>query len=142
MKALGINGLPENERQTSMKVINDLGLSGKYAKGKANTWNINFLWEDSLPGKMILRVAVCGTSAREIKIDVNGQPAGAFQNLRIDGAPGKSGFTGMWYELKLEFEAALLKKGENVLSLTVPAGQADAAILYDYIRLEYQEATR
>lgn len=140
IKALGISALPEAGQQQSLKAISDLGLSGKYAKGRSTAWNVNFnLTSGNLSGKAILRIAICGTSTREISVMLNGKPAGLVQNLRIDGAPSKSGFTGMWYERTLSFDANLLKEENNVLTLTVPAGAADAAIMYDYIRLEHQE---
>lgn len=140
IKALGVSALPEAGQQQSLKAISDLGLSGKYAQGRSTAWNVNFnLPSKKLSGKAILRVAICGTSTLEINVRVNGKEAGLIQNLIIDGAPSKSGFTGMWYERTLSFDANLMKEGNNSLTLAIPAGAADAAIMYDYIRLEYQD---
>lgn len=46
---------------------------------------------------------------------------------------------GIWYERNLCFDASLLRKGENKLIITVPAGSVNKGIMYDYIRLELVE---
>lgn len=140
IKALGVNNLLNSEQHKAIKAIDELGLSGKYAKGRSTPWTITFSLADELSGHAILRLAICGTSTREISVMVNGYPAGTIRNLVIDGAPSKSGFTGIWYEKKIDFDASLLKKGKNTIVLTVPEGSADAAIMYDYIRLEHQHS--
>lgn len=37
------------------------------------------------------------------------------------------------------FDAALLKPGENQITITVPAGDLDSGLVYDYLRLELNE---
>jgi rhamnogalacturonan endolyase len=39
----------------------------------------------------------------------------------------------------LGFDASLLKQGENTMTLTVPAGDLDTGVVYDYLRLELNE---
>jgi rhamnogalacturonan endolyase len=40
------------------------------------------------------------------------------------------------------FDASLLKQGDNVLTLTVPAGPVNNGVIYDYLRLELDEAAQ
>jgi Polysaccharide lyase family 4, domain III len=54
-------------------------------------------------------------------------------------APRYNTDTGVWEEYKQEFEAALLKPGENEIQLTVPAGELTSGVVYDYLRLELNE---
>jgi len=44
--------------------------------------------------------------------------------------------TGVWGQYVQEFDAALLKPGENQIQLTVPGGDLDSGVVYDYLRLE------
>lgn len=45
----------------------------------------------------------------------------------------------VWREYAQPFDAALLKAGENTLTLTVPAGDLTTGVCYDYLRLELKE---
>jgi rhamnogalacturonan endolyase len=40
----------------------------------------------------------------------------------------------------VSFDASLLKVGENDLTITVPAGDLDSGLVYDYLRLELNTA--
>jgi len=40
----------------------------------------------------------------------------------------------------LAFDATLMKKGANVLKLIVPAGPINNGVIYDYVRLELDDA--
>ena len=40
----------------------------------------------------------------------------------------------------MAFDAALMKKGANVLKLIVPAGPVNNGVIYDYVRLELDDA--
>ena len=46
---------------------------------------------------------------------------------------------GVWHEYSQPFDAALLKAGENEMTLTVPAGELTSGVCYDYLRLELNE---
>jgi hypothetical protein len=43
-------------------------------------------------------------------------------------------------ERNIKFDAALLKKGENIIELTKQARAWTDGVLYDYLRLELDEA--
>jgi rhamnogalacturonan endolyase len=112
--------------------------------GRATPFNISFdLAGPSAPrGKATLRAAICGGGAREIAVTVNGRPAGKIDRLLVDGAITRHSIRGLWYEREVAFDAALLKGGANVLTLTVPAGAVNNGVIYDYLRLELDESTR
>ena len=49
---------------------------------------------------------------------------------------------GLSQERTLRFDAALLKPGENSMTLTVPAGDLQSGVVWDYLRLELNEDRR
>ncbi len=51
----------------------------------------------------------------------------------------RDGIGGYWSEHDIEFDASVMKAGENVLKLTIPAGTLTSGIIYDYLRLEVDE---
>lgn len=95
--------------------------------------------ERAVHGKVVLRCAICGTGTKELEIEVNGAKVGKIKDLSPDGVITRHGTQGIWYERNLCFDASLLRKGENKLIITVPAGSVNKGIMYDYIRLELVE---
>jgi rhamnogalacturonan endolyase len=93
-------------------------------------------------GKATLRLAICGTGARQIDVSVNGQAAGSVSRLVGEGTITRHQIQGIWYERELSFDAGLMKQGENVLTLTVPSGAVTAGIIYDCVRLELDETAQ
>jgi rhamnogalacturonan endolyase len=91
-------------------------------------------------GKATLRVAICGGGARQIDVTVNNQPAGQIPSPGGADVITRHGIQGPWSERDVAFDAALLKQGENLLTLTVPAGPINNGVLYDYLRLELDES--
>lgn len=130
--------VPHNENP-DVKVRPFFGISGE---GRATPYSVSFeLDEAPLAGKTAtLRLAICGTAARELVISVNGNSAGALalQQTR-DGVITRHGSHGIWYETEFSFDSSLLKSGKNTLTLTMPAGSLNSGILYDYLRLELEE---
>ncbi len=57
-----------------------------------------------------------------------------------DGAIGRNGILGVWSERDVVFDAAALKAGTNTLKLIVPGGPGTSGVIYDYLRLELDEA--
>ena len=43
---------------------------------------------------------------------------------------------GIWQEQDVKFNGSLLKAGENSMTLTVPAGDVQSGVVWDYLRLE------
>jgi len=120
-----------------------------YGHGRANTWTIKFNLDKSPQGYAALRVALAGADGGPgLAITVNGQSVGAIgDNSSAANAPivatnalRYNTDTGVWQERTKTFDASLLHQGENTLTLTVPAGDLDSGVVYDYLRLELNEA--
>jgi hypothetical protein len=108
---------------------------------QSTTWSVTFELPEAPRGKAALRLAVCGSSGRGgVEVAVNGKPAGGTGPLPGSGVMHRDGVRGYWCERAVAFDAALLKRGTNVLTLTVPARSWVDGVLYDYLRLELAEA--
>lgn len=111
---------------------------GARANGKPTPYNVLFSLPSAPKGKATLRFAICGTGAPYVEISVNNQPVERLTGLPGDGTITRHGRQGIWYERTVTFDAALMKAGENRLTLTVPAGSVNNGMLYDYISLEVE----
>lgn len=111
---------------------------GVRAVGRATPYRIAFSLPSAPTGKATLRIAICGTGAKTLGVEVNGKPAGSLERLTGDGVIARHGSQGLWYEREVEFDAALLQKGGNTLTLIVPQGAINSGMVYDYIRLEVE----
>jgi rhamnogalacturonan endolyase len=110
--------------------------------GRATTYSVIFDVANAPKGRATLRIAFAGNEARSLAVTMNGQPAGQLTMLTTDGTLSRHGSHGLWNERDLSFDAALMKPGQNTLKLTVPGGPATAGAIYDYVRLELDEAAR
>jgi rhamnogalacturonan endolyase len=109
--------------------------------GRATPFAVSFELDAPFAGTVFLRLAICGTGARELEIVVNDREAGTIALPMPDGAITRHGRHGLWYETGLEFDAGLLRAGANVLKIVIPAGPINNGILYDDVRLEANDAT-
>jgi rhamnogalacturonan endolyase len=112
------------------------------SNGRATPWNITFdMPAAQVHGTATLRAAFSGTGVRNIDVKINGESVGQLGPLQMDGTLGTlgNGIQGIWYEREFPFDAAKLKPGTNVMTLTVPAGALTAGVIYDYLRLELDE---
>ena len=48
----------------------------------------------------------------------------------------------MWYQYVQKFDATLLKRGANSVTLTVPAGDVTTGVVWDYVRLELNDGSK
>lgn len=116
-------------------VISDDG-TGR-SRGRATTWTIHFnMPATQSKGRATLRLALDGVSTRSIEVGVNDKPAGAITGLIYNATINRDGIEGSWVEKDLSFDAALLRPGQNKLTLTVPAGGLTSGVSYDVVRLE------
>jgi rhamnogalacturonan endolyase len=106
------------------------------------TWSVNFDLAQVPRGKATLRLALAATSARNIQVSVNDQPAGGTGPLIDTASIRRDGIRGYWYERPIAFDAGLLKSGTNVLKLTIPPGGVMSGVEYDYLRLELDETAK
>ena len=117
-----------------------------YGRGSDTVWTIRFNMASKEQGLVALRVALAGVNGlREgLAVTVNGQSAGAIGGgsdpdnapLRNTDAIRYNTDRGLWQERTLKFDAALLKPGENTMTFTVPAGDLQSGVVWDYLRLE------
>jgi rhamnogalacturonan endolyase len=130
--------VPHNENHDAKPAGYNMGTG----PGRATPWSITFDMPQAPHGKAHLRLAIASASTREIDVVVNDQPVGKADHLTMDGAIARNGITGVWSERDVVFDASALKAGTNVMKLIVPAGSMTAGIIYDYLRLELDEAAR
>lgn len=108
--------------------------------GRATTWSIAFELPNAPRGTATLRLALACFDARALEVSVNDRPVGRVTGLASNGAVRRDGIGGYWSECALPFAASLMKAGPNVMKLTIPAGSLTSGIIYDYLRLELDEA--
>jgi rhamnogalacturonan endolyase len=108
-------------------------------RGRATTWTIKFNMDKAAPGEATLRVALAGADGNGgLAIGVNGQSVGTIRTTATNALRYNTDKS-VWYEYAQKFDAALLKAGENDMTLTVPAGDLTTGVVYDYLRLEVNE---
>jgi rhamnogalacturonan endolyase len=104
--------------------------------GRATTWTIKFNMDKAGQGKATLRVALAGSDGNGgLSVGVNGQNVGTIRTIATNALRYNTD-KGVWREYYQQFDAALLKPGENTMTLTVPAGDLTTGVVYDYLRLE------
>ena len=106
---------------------------------EGTTWSITFDVAEAPHGKATLRLALAATSARGLTVTVNDQPAGQVGPLTDTATIRRDGIRGYWSERDVQFDAALMKRGTNLMKLTIPPGNPMNGIEYDYLRLELDE---
>ncbi len=112
--------------------------------GRATPWTINFTMAPNAPttGKATLRFGIAGSGTRSLGISVNGTEVGPDTDIAGGGASMvRDGIEGTWVERDFNFDASLLKPGQNTIVLTVPAGNVTSGMCYDVIRLEVDKNT-
>jgi rhamnogalacturonan endolyase len=110
-----------------------------YGQGKATTWTIKFNMDKNEHGQAALRIALAGADGDGgLIVGVNGKEVGTIFPVATNALRYNTD-TGVWYQYTGKFDAALLKAGENQMTLTVPAGDLTTGVVYDYLRLELNE---
>jgi rhamnogalacturonan endolyase len=117
-----------------------------YGRGRETVWTVNFNMAKQEQGTAALRVALAGVNGMRggLAVAVNGQSVGAVgSGSDADNAPLRNTDAiryntdrGLWQERTLKFDAALLKVGENTIRFTVPGGDLQSGVVWDYLRLE------
>jgi rhamnogalacturonan endolyase len=121
-------------------------------RGRATTWTVKFnldragargtheVGRPRAGGRATLRVALAGADgAGGLAVAVNGSDVGTIYPMTTNALRYNTNKS-VWQELKLAFDAKLLKPGENEMRLTVPAGEVTTGVVYDYLRLELDES--
>jgi rhamnogalacturonan endolyase len=124
---------------------NQTGPWAIYGKGRQTVWTVKFTLDKAVKGEAALRVALAGVNGiRQLAVAVNGQSAGAVGDGRSpDNGPlittnsiRYNADKGLSQERTLRFDAELMKPGQNEMTLTVPAGDLQSGVVWDYLRLE------
>jgi len=119
-----------------------------YGTGKATVWTVKFNMDKAPQGTAALRVALAGVNAiTQLAVGVNGKAAGAIgdgrdpENARLitTNSIRYNADKGLSQERTLKFDAGLLKAGENSMTFTVPGGDLQSGVVWDYLRLELSE---
>lgn len=121
----------------------------RYGQGKQTVWTIKFNMPKTTKGTAALRVGFAGVDGMRggLPVTVNGQSIGALgdgsnpDNLALIGTNAIRYNTdqGYWQQRALKFDASVLKAGENTMTFTVPAGDLQSGVVWDYLRLELNE---
>lgn len=139
VKAESLTQYPQTDQSGPWKV---------YGRGKETVWTIKFNMAADGQGMAALRVALAGANSRgALAVAVNGKYAGALgdgsnpDNPRLINTDAIRYNTdkGLWQQRTLKFDASMLKKGENTMTFTVPAGEVSSGVVWDYLRLELDE---
>jgi rhamnogalacturonan endolyase len=112
-----------------------------YGRGRACTWTIKFDLDHASAGVAALRIALAGADAQQLEIGVNGHALGAIRPVSTNALRYNTN-KAIWQEHTLKFDATLLHAGENIVTLTVPAGDLTTGVVYDYLRLELDSNAR
>jgi rhamnogalacturonan endolyase len=119
-----------------------------YGHGRETVWTIKFHLDQPVQGSAAFRVALAGVNAiSQFAVGVNGHAAGSIgdgsnpDNPRLinTNTIRYNSDKGLWQERTLLFDTALLKQGDNVMTLTIPAGDLQSGVVWDYLRLELNE---
>jgi rhamnogalacturonan endolyase len=120
-----------------------------YGHGTETVWTVKFNMPKTEHGVASLRVALAGANGLRngLPVMVNGQSVGAVgdgsnpDNPRIINTDAIRYNTdkGLWQQRTLKFDASVLKAGENTMTFTVPAGDLQSGVVWDYLRLELDE---
>jgi rhamnogalacturonan endolyase len=144
-------GWVHSESLAEYPQTNQHGPWERYGTGRTTVWTVKFTLDkpQAAQGTAYLRVALAGVNGlREgLAVAVNGQPAGAIGDGRSpDNAPlittnsiRYNADKGLNQERTLAFPATLLHTGENSMTFTVPGGDLQSGVVWDYLRLELSD---
>ena len=119
-----------------------------YGRGRTTVWTVRFNIKKPVQGQAALRVALAGVDGLgQLPVTVNSQSIGAIGDgtsadnarLRTTSTIRYNSDKGLWQQRTLIFDAALLKQGENQMTFTVPGGDLQSGVVWDYLRLELDE---
>jgi rhamnogalacturonan endolyase len=104
------------------------------------TWTVLFDMAAAGKGRATLDLAIAAANNASVTVAVNGKAVGATPMLPHDNAMIREGIHGQYALVKIPFDGALLKTGENKVTLTLHAGTGNLKnVMYDAVRLELAE---
>lgn len=113
-----------------------------YAQTQKGTWTVKFDCPQTYTGKAHLTASLAAvTSKPSVKVSLNGSQLAAWNWNTNDGAIYRSANQSGRHDLKtLDFDASLLRKGENTLELTLTNGTGRGGVMWDCLKLETGDA--
>ena len=112
----------------------------RWGRGRSTTWTVKFQMPGHSRGDAVLRIALAGADGDGgLMIAVNGQQVGSLHPVATNALRYNTD-KGAWYQYVQRFDAALLKQGENEVTFTIPAGDVTTGVVWDYLRLELNDA--
>jgi rhamnogalacturonan endolyase len=110
---------------------------GRYTN---TTWKIEFAINKEVKGTSTLRLAICGSRGGPVDLTLNGEPLGSTGELLESGVMHRDGIRASILIVRdIKFDAARLKPGNNIITLTKRGRDWPDGVLYDYIRLELDD---
>jgi rhamnogalacturonan endolyase len=114
------------------------------AKTQASQWPFDWVPIPSArcaKGYSHFATALCTGRVPKLYVEVNGQSAGEVARLNATGDSSivRHNIQGVWLEREIPFDAALMKQGKNIITLTIPSGSLNSGVIYDCVRLELDE---
>ncbi len=108
--------------------------------GRATPWHVKFSLDHAPKGKATLRLAFAGTETRSLALSINGKELPPLTGFLNTSSIHRDSATSYFQTRDVSFDATALKEGDNDLTLTVPTGSLASGVMYDYLRLELDEA--
>ena len=145
-------GWVKGESLTQYPQTNQTGPWAIYGKGRQTVWTIQFNLPKQEHGTADLRVALAGVNGLRdgLAVGLNGRSIGAIgdgrdpDNARLitTNSIRYNADKGLNQQRTLRFDAALLQPGVNQMTFTVPAGDLQSGVVWDYLRLELDENSK
>jgi rhamnogalacturonan endolyase len=142
-------GWVKSESLEQYPQTNQRGPWAIYGSGRTTVWTIKFNMKEPVHGEAYLRVALAGVNGLQqgLAVGVNGKSVGAIGDgsnpdnaqLITTNTIRYNSDKGLSEQRTLKFDAALLKRGENKMTFTVPGGDLQSGVVWDYLRLELNE---
>jgi rhamnogalacturonan endolyase len=143
-------GWVKAESLTQYPQTNQTGPWRVYGTGRTTVWTVKFNMPKAVSGQGYLRVSLAGVNGLRdgLAVGLNGQSIGAIgdgsdpDNARLitTNSIRYNADKGLNQQRTLRFDAALLKQGENEMTFTVPGGDLQSGVVWDYLRLELNES--
>ena len=113
-----------------------------YAQCQNGTWTIVFNSDKTYTGQAHLTFSLAGvTNSAKLQCALNGTKIGSPFGFSNDAAIYRSATQGGHHRLKvIDFNASLIKKGSNRLTLTMSGIGSNGGMMYDCIKLEAGDA--
>jgi rhamnogalacturonan endolyase len=131
-------GWVKPESLTEYPQTNTSGPWRVYGRGRATTWTVKFNMDKAEQGEAVLRLALAGADGGGLSVGLNGKSIGEVRPSASNAIRYNTD-KGIWQEKDVKFNGNLLKAGENDMTFTVPAGDLESGVVWDYLRLELKE---